>query len=376
MIKVAIFGAGKFGQYIKEILEKKVEVKCFIDNNKSIQNTKICGYEVVSVENFVENYANIVDNVLIAMAHPRATYQVISQLRTNHINHIYYVSKEVLDFKLDIIGNDGEFNNYVIELDKYNNIIPQLETHIIDSCNLNCKGCTHFSNLFDKNSIVPLDTFINDLKLVNSNAFVLRFFVMGGEPLCNDNVIKYIEEARKLLPKTDIRLLTNGLLIPKMQEDFFVTLKNNNISVTISQYRPTSKIKADIEKILNKYGIHYIMSEEVDGFIKNLMYSKNNNPKYSLEHCYAQGCINIRNGKLYQCPLETFLYKFQEYYKIDYKINTGISLDKVCDIKNILDCLYNTPQEICSYCGEYKHEFFCWEQSLQPKISDWMITEE
>ena len=150
MIKVAIFGAGKFGQYIKEILEKKVEVKCFIDNNKSIQNTKICGYEVVSVENFVENYANIVDNVLIAMAHPRATYQVISQLRTNHINHIYYVSKEVLDFKLDIMGNDGKFNNYGIELDKYNNIIPQLETHIIDSCNLNCKGCTHFSNLFDK----------------------------------------------------------------------------------------------------------------------------------------------------------------------------------------------------------------------------------
>ena len=38
-MKIAIYGAGKFGQYIYQCLNKKYDVTCFIDNdlNKKIR---------------------------------------------------------------------------------------------------------------------------------------------------------------------------------------------------------------------------------------------------------------------------------------------------------------------------------------------------
>ena len=61
---------------------------------------------------------------------------------------------------------------------------------IIDYCNLNCAGCTHFSPIADR-YIYPLDKFeknMNQLsKITNHNIKLIN--IAGGEPLLNKNII-------------------------------------------------------------------------------------------------------------------------------------------------------------------------------------------
>ncbi len=50
------------------------------------------------------------------------------------------------------------------------NMIPYLETHIVDHCNLKCRGCTHFAPLADP-YFKSIEEFENDLK---------RLLAIGG----------------------------------------------------------------------------------------------------------------------------------------------------------------------------------------------------
>lgn len=59
---------------------------------------------------------------------------------------------------------------------------------------------------------------------------------MGGEPLLHPEVEKFLVEARKLFPKSEIQLVTNGLLLKKRKEELLDTINDNNIRVCVSNY--------------------------------------------------------------------------------------------------------------------------------------------
>ena len=87
-----------------------------------------------------------------------------------------------------------------------------LEFHIMDSCNLNCKGCIHFSSLNSPNTFVSLSSVQNDLeRLKNIVEYIEVIRIMGGEPLLNPEWKKYIGITQKYYPYTEIHLATNGL---------------------------------------------------------------------------------------------------------------------------------------------------------------------
>lgn len=53
--------------------------------------------------------------------------------------------------------------------------MPQAEIHVADYCNLNCRGCTHFSPIFER-EIPEFDVRINDIMLLKKNFRVLYTF--------------------------------------------------------------------------------------------------------------------------------------------------------------------------------------------------------
>ena len=113
--------------------------------------------------------------------------------------------------------NLNPFNPFfMLDTDKI--YVPYLETNLIDSCNLNCKGCTHFSVLFNQSEIYPLETFRRDVRRISQVCDIRLFRLLGGEPLLLKNLDRYITIAREYLPKTDLRIVTNGLLIPQVSK--------------------------------------------------------------------------------------------------------------------------------------------------------------
>jgi molybdenum cofactor biosynthesis enzyme MoaA len=43
------------------------------------------------------------------------------------------------------------------------NILPYLEFHLTDHCNLNCKGCSHFCSIANENYL-SMESFLKDMK--------------------------------------------------------------------------------------------------------------------------------------------------------------------------------------------------------------------
>ena len=78
--------------------------------------------------------------------------------------------------------------------------LDYLETHIINKCKLNCKGCSHFSNIVDdEDAPVDITVFEKDFARLSElfdHIFTIR--LMGGEPFLNPDMGKYIEKERRL----------------------------------------------------------------------------------------------------------------------------------------------------------------------------------
>ena len=90
-----------------------------------------------------------------------------------------------------------------------------LETHLVDHCNLKCKGCGHFSSLSEKR-YTDVDIFKRDLMRL-SGLFdnISRIRLMGGEPLLHPDVLGFVKSSRLAFPNADIWVVTNGLLLHK-----------------------------------------------------------------------------------------------------------------------------------------------------------------
>ena len=58
-----------------------------------------------------------------------------------------------------------------------------IETHIVDHCNLNCRGCSHFSPLA-KPYFKSLDEYKREFERLAeiTNHYIQQIRIMGGEP--------------------------------------------------------------------------------------------------------------------------------------------------------------------------------------------------
>ncbi len=129
--------------------------------------------------------------------------QIINVCKLHDIQNIACVDLENPFPKLFWLNSDKSY-------------LPYLETHLIDSCNLNCKSCGHYASLFTDKDFYALDEFRRDIRQLADNVDLVMLRMMGGEPLKLKNLDEYIEIARQYLPNTNLRIVTNGLLIPNL----------------------------------------------------------------------------------------------------------------------------------------------------------------
>lgn len=372
-MRIAIWGTGKAGQYIKRHSEnkKEIDVQYFIDNDITKQNTYIDGMLVISVERLKELYLNEIDAVFIGVIDMGSVTSIILQLKNLGINQVGFLQsgnffRDTLDWK-QILWSHHETKP----------ILPYLETNIMDSCNLKCKGCTHFANLFTEDSYIDFEVFRKDLHRVAENLIILQFRLLGGEPLLNSDLVLYIEEARQLMPKTDIRVVTNGILLPQQNKELFDCMKRNNIKFDISLYPPTLKMKNKLIEVLEKNEVEYRFSGEIKMFYKTLTKDGKSNPILAHENCCQKHCAFLRNGRIYKCPYESLIDIYKEYFHLEkefvHERNLGMDLySEELEWQQFIEYLQR-PIDFCKYCAEKGGEFFLWKSSKYPEKEEWLI---
>ena len=243
------------------------------------------------------------------------------------------------------------------------NHILTLEYHLVDSCNLNCAGCSHYSSLVNKPTYKTVEDVVNEFNLLKSKVGnkLVNLRLLGGEPLMHPQICDCIKAIRKLFPYTNISLVTNGLLLDKMSQEFYDTCLESNIRIRITDYgiidltttinelkeRGISadryKVFADRNKTANLWDYQRIRLTEwkIDCFTK----------------CRLKNiCNNYRNGKIYLCPHIAYIGYFNKFFGKDIKVNETdyVSLEDVVSYEDLMEKLNSMKPNFCyQYCNNY-----------------------
>jgi hypothetical protein len=372
-MNVAIFGCGKMGKYLAhQIFENdNIQVSCFVDNNLKKTNNIVLKKQVISFSALKNRYLRDIDAVLIGVKDVVSVNTILVQLRKNKIYNIGVVRGPVsFEKKLDL-------SNIYWESKSTKPILSYLETNIIDNCNLQCSGCTHFANLFLQNSEGELNSFKKDLRQIANHVEVLQFRLLGGEPLLSKRLTEYITVAREFMPKTDIRLVSNGILFPQQKDELFQSLIDNDIHVDITLYPPTKKLQAEISRVLECHGITYGFSTEVNTFYRTLNLAGESDFEKSFNKCLQKHCNFFRNGRLYICPYEALLIEYVKYFKLEKEFldvsNLGVDMHNTLLNWHEIVSKLNNPIELCKHCSDKGGELFSWSVSNNPKKEEWLV---
>lgn len=301
-MKKYVYGAGNIGKHIiKKIKEYNENIDGVIDSFKSGNYE---GYEIIPIDKVEKDSA-----IIISVLNTNSILNIYNTLRNNGFSNIYWYYDAIKN------GDKKDFlESECLDMTGWgNSIMPHVELHISDKCNLNCKGCTHFSPLFDEIGAV-LEKKMNDIKMLKGLfSDIFRVDVLGGEPLLNPELKDYVIELRKELPNSFIQIYTNGLLIPQLDDDVLKTIADYNIGVSISEYYPTHKIIGKITERLEAHGIRYRVAEYDNKQIFNTPISLSPNSKYP-QMCISDGCITVSDGLIARCPTLMYISKFNEYF--------------------------------------------------------------
>jgi len=244
--------------------------------------------------------------------------------------------------------------------------------HITDHCNLNCKGCLHFSSICKPRFVEPAD-FENEMQAMAAKLRVEQIFLLGGEPLLHPQVNEFMRIARNHFPATRICLVTNGILLMQMSDEFWQTMAETNTVLIAEGYPiplPREEIGAKaaawgvaIEWI--GYGAFYKLPIDVEG---------RQDAEQSFTRCSGiTNCPLYRDGRLYPCAYTAFVEAFAERFDLPGLVSTDADSISVRDNdgRAIMEFM-RRPVPFCRHCDFDHFEEYGWARS-ERTIEEWTI---
>lgn len=282
------------------------------------------------------------------------------------------------EYKMSWMDKSYLIEELYVEVDYQKPRLPQYQVHLTDMCNLNCKGCGHFCNIVESPNFLDPQIYKRDIEKLKEKFWGVRWiYLLGGEPLLHKQVYKFMAITREVFPDADIRLTTNGLLLPDMPEEFWQAVRKNHIHIEISQYKKTREKWNLIQLALveNAVPSSTLVQTFKDNFFKHKTLEPHDNPKSSYQQCLSHECHYLRDGKLYLCPCVPLNQFFYNYFKMEMPYEPqGIDLYNYnLDGWELLKEL-ERPNEACMYCTNTP-EWYKWDVRLKKdaSMSDWIV---
>jgi MoaA/NifB/PqqE/SkfB family radical SAM enzyme len=251
------------------------------------------------------------------------------------------------------------------------------DIHLTDHCNLNCKGCEHFSPIAE-NKFLDINIFEKDcIRLNKLTGGIINFVsLVGGEPLLHPQINDFIILTRKYFSKGTIYIITNGLLLDKQPDNFWEACKENDITIIISVY-PVKIDYLQIKSKIDAYGIKLFfwgdpIKESKDWRKLKIDLLGKQNSRLSNFLCYASNnCFQLVEGKLFKCWRIAYIHYFNRTFGKNLKISHHDYIDIYAedDINEILDKI-RKPVPFCRYCDMIHTANTEWQQSKK-EITEW-----
>lgn len=245
----------------------------------------------------------------------------------------------------------------------------RIEYHVIDKCNLNCKSCSHFSNLVDREIPKSLDKIRSDLTRLweltdhGSPDRVEKVTVLGGEPLLYPQLVPALDMIKSMFPHEydhgPLQVVTNGTLITRQPPEFFECLRRNDVVVCISLYGLPDSIYQEAFDRLNQEGVRWFWyaayTPENRLFSTKFLHNHfdENYREYAQDCVWRLTCTQIVDNRMYLCALIAYFKHFDAKFKGQHEIEVTeddyIDLDKVRDFDHLLAERQKIPR-FCGHC--------------------------
>lgn len=265
-------------------------------------------------------------------------------------------------------------HNYFLMHQKY--ILPFVETMATQVCNLSCLGCTNYSDL-KHTGYVPWTEMQSQIKEWLEILEFLDFGIIGGEPLINPEIEQWITGVRELMPTSQIRFTTNGLLLKKYPNllNLLNYIGNCVFKITVHKSDPYLEdflkdtlssgwepvMEFGINRWRNKHGVKFQINRPTE-FIKtyknnfNDMEPHRSDPTTAFNNCIQQTCPLLYNRKIYKCSTSGLLLDTlnklnrPNWNAWEPLIEKGISVDS--STQEILEFINNfgKPHPRCCQC--------------------------
>ena len=355
-MNVAITEAGKISQIVAEIIEQVCNP--WLEQILNKEPFNVVAYTVgeqnnipslgdrvvLSFEQFIALYKKrVIDKIIF----PREVYSG----QRPELNYLRKLGLKIEDICITNRFDDKKSLPNFIEPYISSKYLPYLEFHVADHCNLNCKACEHYSGLVKEPHFPNLEKFTRDLERLHEfidDIGTIR--ILGGEPLLNPELNEYIKLSRRLYSQAVISIVTNAILLPKMPESFFETMRECNVAIWISFYPPSeSKIPAT-EKLLEEKQVPFEISPLNKTFTMKQTLNRHDRPKEIFLQCFQANCHNLYEGKIASCFLPFTTKYFNAYYGKDLPEDGALDLYDPTLTTEKLKAHLLTPFERCRYC--------------------------
>jgi hypothetical protein len=253
-----------------------------------------------------------------------------------------------------------------------------LEIMAINACNLRCQGCTTFSDLPHKGYVDW-----HDAKTWLTNWSARLDFdaigIIGGEPLIHPQIRQFLIGIRELLPNTQLRFVTNGLLLDKHWDIVELLNSLGNSVLKISYHLADPRLDSIIDKILNSYDWSPITEYNINRWVNNStgmrfqvnrpevflktfkndyhnMLPHDSDPIDAFEICVQKKCPILLDGKIWKCGTAALtpliLDRFKKSNSLEWAPFIVHGMTEDCSESELLDFVNNfgKPHTICRQC--------------------------
>ena len=189
--------------------------------------------------------------------------------------------------------------------------LPRIDLHLSHACNLKCENCCNFSPF--KHGIIPEKEVIDSIEKWSRRLAAGTVNLLGGEPFLHPNIDTIVAAARKSWGKSRIRIWTNGILVPKLEDRVLKILGANDIFVMVSQHLNTEQHNRDMKmstQRFRKFGIKFSISKSYDGWMKMHQTDAEghpipwqSNPSDSYANCLHKHCTTIIGDQMCRCAV-------------------------------------------------------------------------
>ena len=235
----------------------------------------------------------------------------------------------------------------------------RLEFVLTDYCNLNCKGCTHYAPVAPK-EFEELELLRQEMSHLGNvcGSEVRECYLIGGETLLYPHLTEAMTMLRRYFPTQKLSIFTNGLLIPRMSDEFWQLARELDFHVVITIY----PVKADYEAIIalcKEKGVKtevYGDRSQQDSFFRFPLspVKLRHNRKIHLS-CFNRGCMSVIGGYIYPCSISGCVSHLNRAFGTDFRHEEGdrLKVSEIGSAKEILR-LYTRPVPFCGYCRKYQ----------------------